>query len=42
MKTYNHYINDECVEQCGSCQCLTGLELLHVFFESGAWWSLNK
>jgi len=24
------------VEQCGACQCLTGLELLHIVFRSGA------
>jgi len=24
------------VEQCGACQCLTGFELLHIVFGSGA------
>jgi len=24
------------VEQCGAYQCLTGLEMLHVVFRSGA------
>ena len=24
------------IQQCGACQCLTGLVLLHVVFRSGA------
>ena len=28
------------MEQCGACQCLTGFELLHIVFGSGAKWSI--